>query len=207
LNHADFRNVLPRVFYNLSQGNPPIDEEIAGLIASHGALYQTAIDQRIGYYMYLDAALAEYNFDITDGVIALNENAPPNHYDLTNALNAANRDRLNPASAAYVALMDLPRETGWVCDGTWCEAMGGVARMRFLAQYGTVDCTLSDTDQARCQFGLVPVFRTHQMLDGTAQQRLFGAMMAPQRATAIPATADLVRTADGWEIVGSIDLR
>lgn len=207
LNHADFRNVLPRVFYNLSQGNPPIDEEIAGLIASHGALYQTAIDQRIGYYMYLDAALAEYDFDITDGMITLNENAPPNHYDLTNALNAANRDGLNPASAAYVALMGLSRETGWVCDGTWCEAMGGLARMRFLVQYGTADCTLNDNDHARCQFGLVPVFRTHQMLEGTAQQRSFSWMMAPQRARAIPATADLVRTADGWKIVGSIDLR
>lgn len=206
LEQVDFTSTVSRVFYNLSQGNAPIDNDMRNVMATHGALFETAVAQRIGKYVTLQERFAEYNYSVADGVIELNEGATPNHYELTAALNTMAGDVLNPTSKAYIAVLGLPAETGWQCDGTWCSAIGGLAKVRMLARSKDLDCTLSGDSTARCAFNLIHVMRGHDAMQGTAQQEAFDLVMQPARAVPRRASVDLVRQNGGWSIVSLIEL-
>ncbi|MEM6466834.1 MAG: hypothetical protein AAF679_10060 [Pseudomonadota bacterium] len=189
---------MGRVFYNIQQGNGPLDGGVAQVVAQNEALLARAIDMRIGAITQRVAALKALGFDIAPGSLSRPDDAPPFGDEIETALNRALQNVNQPISRAMMGAMNLPPEAGWICDGTWCEVMGGAAMVRFDVP-GAPNCGPVRNNSTTCRFGFDYVVRGPAALEGSAQNRLFSGLMRlanDQRE----GQADLVRRNGQWQL-------
>ena len=143
---------------NMNHGITAVPGATADLFKEYGWLMQAGLEHRHGWFVSAEQRIKNEGGDISAGILQVSSSATPSQYAIQNAINAALADRANTRSALFSTTTGFPRNLTWRCDGSWCEVVGGLLRVRY-STLGPHSCDKAVNKSTECTFPIRFILR------------------------------------------------